>query len=140
MVTHGGAARCIANSVHALDDSECCIVVLWFGADEYEEMSGDYTIRDGVIRDGDGDQISSRALQPVENEDAKDRKENEGDDGLDSLSRKELRGKIDEINQSLRECDYESWELVKTHGATEVLIERLRWIDKHGMSKGVDPY
>ena len=48
-----------------LESSECCVVVLWFGGDEYEGMSGDYIIRDGVIRDGNGDQIFSRALQPI---------------------------------------------------------------------------
>ena len=39
-----------------------CRAVLWFGDEEYEGLAGDYSMQDGIIKDGDGDVIAWRQV------------------------------------------------------------------------------
>lgn len=43
------------------------------------------------------------------------------------MSIDELEDEVDEINDCLRECDYEAWELIRKTGNKDDLIRRLRW-------------
>ena len=53
-------------------------------------------------------------------------------DRLDQMSVSELKEAIHETNHSLRECDYEEWELIKTTGSKQALIARIRHINNGG--------
>jgi len=50
-------------TMYYMKDSE--VIVLWFGGEEYEGLSGDYRVTEGLIRDGDGDLVAHKRMLPT---------------------------------------------------------------------------